>query len=77
MNITVDDIGKIVFVKAKSQKGLNRIHENGHKWKIKKVWTRAVLLEGTTDLPKYKRGLRWVETNGTDVDFEITGIEGE
>ena len=70
ITITKEDIGRLIMVAPIGIRGTQRIHDHGHVWKIKKVWSNKVLLEGTdTDKPKQHQGLRWVEHDDCDFRF--------
>jgi len=74
MVITKEDIGKFVKVKPVSNKGRNRVNEHGVIWKVRKVWGKKILLEGTMFDGTPRQSLRWVEDN--DPDFVIEEFLG-
>ncbi len=63
------EVGFLVKVEGLSQKGKNRINEHGAVWKVKKVWTRKLLLKSTDG----KDNWRWVD-GAEDSDFMIVDV---
>lgn len=75
-------IGKIINLRGKSQKGKNRVHENGDVWEVVAIadsiacgkrsgpWLLLQAMEPTTkDFPDQ----RWIQQTD-DLDFEIMEV---
>lgn len=64
------EIGSLVKISPRSQKGHNRQNEHGSVWKVTKIWGRKLLLESLDG----KRDMRWVD-GPDDKDFGIEEVD--